>query len=264
MSTLIASYIFTVQRYAILAPVFIVMEILAPRERVSWASRGRSLVVALIQIFAATASITGVAMLNIRPLFVVPGPVTIPFALIYILITDLPFYWMHRLAHKVPLLWRLHSVHHSVREMHVLVAQQGHFLEEGVRALFQFIPLALLVKVGPAEAPWIFLGPPLLDLFAHANTRLHLGPLKFLLLDNRMHRIHHSIEPRHYDKNFAGISPIWDILFGTAYFPAADEWPATGVVDQNPTSVVDYLTAPFRRRPALQRAPEASQSLSSA
>jgi hypothetical protein len=81
---------------------------------------------------------------------------------------------------------------------------------------------------------------------------MNLGPLGRYFMDNRLHRIHHSIEPQHFDKNFGLFTTLWDSLFGTAYFPARDEWPDTGVPDfPEPASMTEFLFSPFtyRRRP---------------
>ncbi len=57
-----------------------------------------------------------------------------------------------------------------------------------------------------------------------------------------MHRIHHSREPQHFNKNFGVVTSVWDRLFGTAYFPAKDEWPDTGIVNQSePSTVREFL-----------------------
>jgi sterol desaturase/sphingolipid hydroxylase (fatty acid hydroxylase superfamily) len=71
--------------------------------------------------------------------------------------------------------------------------------------------------------------------------------LRRLIADNRFHRIHHSVDPHHFDKNFGAGTTIWDQLFGTAHFPAADEWPDTGIADHPETRrLSDYLWGPFR------------------
>jgi sterol desaturase/sphingolipid hydroxylase (fatty acid hydroxylase superfamily) len=64
----------------------------------------------------------------------------------------------------------------------------------------------------------------------HANIRSNFGPLKHVLVTPQSHRIHHSIEPRHQDRNFSVILTVWDRLFGTLY-PSYDEYPQTGVAD---------------------------------
>jgi sterol desaturase/sphingolipid hydroxylase (fatty acid hydroxylase superfamily) len=60
-------------------------------------------------------------------------------------------------------------------------------------------------------------------------------------VDNRFHRIHHSVEPKHFEKNFGIMFTVWDQLFRTAYFPRPDEWPKTGVAGiQPPRKLSDY------------------------
>jgi sterol desaturase/sphingolipid hydroxylase (fatty acid hydroxylase superfamily) len=72
-------------------------------------------------------------------------------------------------------------------------------------------------------------------------------------MDNRFHRLHHSVEERHFDKNFGLTTPLWDLLFGTLCVPAKDEWPETGLADQPEVGgLADFLWRPFTRaaRPA--------------
>jgi sterol desaturase/sphingolipid hydroxylase (fatty acid hydroxylase superfamily) len=85
-------------------------------------------------------------------------------------------------------------------------------------------------------------------IFSHAATRFNFGFLRYFILDSRYHRIHHSIEKQHWNKNFASQLPFWDIVFGTAYFPKTDEWPATGLADEEEAkSTAEYLLRPFRK-----------------
>jgi sterol desaturase/sphingolipid hydroxylase (fatty acid hydroxylase superfamily) len=84
-------------------------------------------------------------------------------------------------------------------------------------------------------------------LYEHSCMRLGLGPLRYIISDNRYHRIHHSIEPQHIGKNFGSFTPTWDIVFGTAHFPTKAQWPQTGLVDQDePQTILDFLFRPFR------------------
>jgi len=64
--------------------------------------------------------------------------------------------------------------------------------------------------------------------FVHANIGTNLGPLKHILVTPQYHRVHHSIEPAHQDKNFAALLTVWDRIFGTLH-RNYDEYPATGV-----------------------------------
>jgi sterol desaturase/sphingolipid hydroxylase (fatty acid hydroxylase superfamily) len=83
--------------------------------------------------------------------------------------------------------------------------------------------------------------------YIHTATRLHYGVLSGVICDNRFHRLHHSIDSRHFDRNFGVITPLWDVLFHTATFPAPGEWPATGIAEvPEVDGPLDYLTRPFR------------------
>ncbi|MFI4904937.1 MAG: sterol desaturase family protein, partial [Burkholderiales bacterium] len=65
--------------------------------------------------------------------------------------------------------------------------------------------------------------------FIHANVRLPLGGLTRVVVGPQAHRIHHSLEDAHADRNFAAVFPLWDILFGTFCAPRAGEYPRTGL-----------------------------------
>jgi sterol desaturase/sphingolipid hydroxylase (fatty acid hydroxylase superfamily) len=75
---------------------------------------------------------------------------------------------------------------------------------------------------------------------------VHFGPLRHVLVDNRFHRIHHSLEERHFDKNFGITFSLWDQLFRTAHFPSANEWPDVGIAGHAPPATLrDFLCYPL-------------------
>jgi sterol desaturase/sphingolipid hydroxylase (fatty acid hydroxylase superfamily) len=165
---------------------------------------------------------------------------------------DLVYYWCHRIQHRF--FWRFHAVHHSVRDMNGLTAYH-HVSEQ----LFQFAlysaPLSLLID-SPYALPVFGSLLALQGNYLHSPIRLNFGPLGRYFVDNRFHRIHHSLQPEHFDKNFGLFTTLWDVVFGTAYFPARDEWPQTGVADTpEPATVAEFLTSPFvARKPAVNAA----------
>ncbi|MBO1518725.1 sterol desaturase family protein [Oceanisphaera pacifica] len=134
-----------------------------------------------------------------------------------LLILDLLIYLQHRLLHALPLLWRLHRVHHADVGFDVTTGLRFHPLE---------ILLSMLVKLSAV----ILLGaPPLAVLlfevllnatamFNHANinlpTRLDIV-LRRILVTPDMHRVHHSVTPAETNSNFGFNLPWWDRLFGT-------------------------------------------------
>lgn len=158
------------------------------------------------------------------------------------------YYWFHRLQHKSAFLWAFHSEHHALREMSAWNSNH-HFTEEIFRVPFVLIPLSLLIQVDVGVVPALVgLIMGLQGQFEHSHTKLNLGPLRYVVADNRFHRIHHSVELHHYDKNFGSFTSVWDSLFGTAYFPAKDEWPDTGIdAHDEAKTLSEYLFRPFRK-----------------
>ena len=159
------------------------------------------------------------------------------------------YYWLHRAQHRFPVLWRFHCVHHSITELSA-VSSYHHFTEETLQYFATGIPIALLLKVDNGGAvPWIVLTVAgTQSYFIHSSMNVNIGWLRYIFGDNHFHRIHHSREERHYNKNFGTSTTLWDALFGTAHFPKKREWPATGLDDvPEPTRLRDFLMMPFRK-----------------
>lgn len=164
------------------------------------------------------------------------------------LLGDFFYYWFHRAQHNWNFLWAFHSEHHAIREMTAWNSAH-HVTEEILRVPFILIPMSLLVHLDPGFAPpiiWLLLG--FHGQYVHSNARIHFGPVRYVIADNRFHRIHHSLEQKHYNKNFGSFSSVWDSLFGTAHFPKRDEWPDTGIDEHDEAKTVgQYLFRPFRK-----------------
>ena len=116
--------------------------------------------------------------------------------------------------------------------MNVTTSLRHHWTEEGFRSILIAVPMGILFNITPVEAGIVTMFTGQWGYLIHANIRLPLGPFSTVLLGPQAHRIHHSIEPQHKDRNFAAFFPIWDILFRTFYFPKRDEFPDTGIVEQ--------------------------------
>ncbi len=149
----------------------------------------------------------------------------------YLLMFDFFYYWFHRMQHGWPVMWRFHRFHHADVTVAVLSATRHHWIEETLRYFVMSIPLLLLFGSPERTFPWLGILTGVLGLFIHWNAPLPLGPLTPVMVGPQYHRIHHSIEPRHYDKNFAVIFPFWDRLFGTQCMPEGREFPITGLSD---------------------------------
>ena len=161
------------------------------------------------------------------------------------IIADFFYYWFHRLQHVNTFLWRFHAIHHSIQEMSAFNSNH-HITEDLFRVPFVAIPLALIqFKSDTAPMVAVFL-LSMQPTFEHSCTRLHLGPLRYIFGDTRFHRIHHSMEPEHWNVNFGSFTTIWDNVFRTAVFPKKGEWPKVGLNDQpEPVTLGDYIARPF-------------------
>jgi sterol desaturase/sphingolipid hydroxylase (fatty acid hydroxylase superfamily) len=155
-----------------------------------------------------------------------------------VLIHDCWFYWAHRIEHKVPFLWEFHKLHHSDELMNTTTWARDHFLQEGWRAFYSVFTLGLFVDLRMSEAGKAALYSTMflvgLSLFYHSAIRIQLPWLDRILVTPQVHRIHHSIDPRHHNRNFADALPIFDILFGTYEKPVREEFPATGLGAESP------------------------------
>lgn len=138
-------------------------------------------------------------------------------AAIFVLAFDCTIYWQHRLFHLIPVLWRLHRIHHLDREVDVSTAVRFH----PVSIILSFgIKLALIVAMGP-PAVAVLVAEVLLNvtsMFNHANIYLPEKwdrRLRWWIVTPDMHRIHHSIAHETRDHNYGFNFTFWDRLFGS-------------------------------------------------
>ena len=134
-----------------------------------------------------------------------------------VLALDLGIYLQHIMFHAVPVLWRLHMVHHADLDFDVSTGLRFHTIEI---LLSMGIKLGAIVLLGaPALAVLVF--EVLLNatsMFNHANARLPRwldGVLRLFVVTPDMHRVHHSVIPQETNSNFGFNLPWWDFLFGT-------------------------------------------------
>jgi sterol desaturase/sphingolipid hydroxylase (fatty acid hydroxylase superfamily) len=138
-------------------------------------------------------------------------------AIVSVVVMDFIIYLQHVMVHAIPVLWRLHRVHHADPDFDVTTGSRFHPIE---------IILSMLIKF----AAIILLGPPLIAvvvfevilnataMFNHSNVRINPVVdkwLRLLLVTPDMHRVHHSVEDDETNSNFGFSLPWWDRLFGT-------------------------------------------------
>lgn len=129
------------------------------------------------------------------------------------LLTDLVWYWYHRLAHEINLFWAVHVVHHQSEDFNYTVSARITVLQAVVRSLFW----SVLPLLGfPAEMITAFLLiHGLYPFFIHTQTIGRLGWLEYILVTPSHHRVHHASNVVYLDKNYGDVLIIWDKLFGT-------------------------------------------------
>ena len=158
--------------------------------------------------------------------------------LIYLLVFDFVAYWTHRGQHQLEWWWRLHSLHHSQRQMTMWSDNRSHLLESLLDDVIMVV-VAQLIGVAPEQFIVIVVLTQLSESFQHANVRLWFGRVgERLWVSPRFHRLHHSIGIGHETNgpktlgghNFGVLLPWWDMLFGTANFEL--RYDPTGVRDQ--------------------------------
>jgi sterol desaturase/sphingolipid hydroxylase (fatty acid hydroxylase superfamily) len=166
--------------------------------------------------------------------------------IVLVLTIEVFSYLIHRLQHAVPALWAMHSLHHSAESLTVVVGARHYWLE-GV-AMVAFLPFVELLFRTPSELLFVIAIIYFLpDQCAHLNIRFSLGPFALFVNHPQYHRIHHSVLPQHRDKNFCKLLPVIDVLLGTAWIPAADEFPPTGLSSRDkPATVIDGVLWPIR------------------
>ena len=134
-----------------------------------------------------------------------------------IALCDVGIYWAHRLSHSNPFLWRFHKVHHTSERLDFLAAYREHPIDnlftrtvENAPAILLGFPLEVLAGFAVFRGLWA--------IYIHSNVRLTPGPLRYVLGAPRLHHWHHEVA-HHSRVNFANLSPLMDLAFGTYYDP---------------------------------------------
>lgn len=174
--------------------------------------------------------------------------------LLAVLIFDFAIWAQHLITHKIPLLWRLHRVHHADVDMDVTTAIRFHPVEI---ALSMLLKIGLVYLLGPSAIA-IILFEIILNgtaMFNHANIRLPLAldaMLRRVLVTPDMHRVHHSVHRAEHDSNYGFSLSVWDRMFGTyiAQPEAGHDDMQVGLQwqDERPSRLGWSLLLPFIRK----------------
>jgi sterol desaturase/sphingolipid hydroxylase (fatty acid hydroxylase superfamily) len=167
-----------------------------------------------------------------------------------LLVYELGSYALHRVCHHT-WLWRLHSVHHSVRRLHGLNAIRSHPIDLFLSVMTTSGPL-LLLGVDPLVFAQVTVLGTVNMWLQHANADMHTGWLDWVFVTPRIHRWHHSQALGEQQKNLGAILIVWDVVFGSRLLPHDREPPievGTGHALADipyPDTFLAQLGAPFR------------------
>jgi sterol desaturase/sphingolipid hydroxylase (fatty acid hydroxylase superfamily) len=181
------------------------------------------------------------------------------------LLHDFGYYVTHRLFHESALLWPFHKLHHSAEVLTPITAKRNHpvfDLANGVIGIVLTAPVAGIVfgLFGVLQFTTIFglaLMIAIMNLsggaLRHSHIWLDFGPfMDRIFISPAQHQIHHSLEPRHHDRNYGLTLAVWDWMFGTLYIPQGRENLTFGVADRegNPlpqvhNSLAEAYMVPF-------------------
>lgn len=170
---------------------------------------------------------------------------------VVLLVSDFGAYWAHRASHAVPLLWRFHAIHHSAEQLDWLVNTRAHPFDIVLTKFSALAPVYLLglaratgPRLDPVVALVLIIGT-MWTFFIHANIRVRLGPLEWLVSTPAFHHWHHTNDENR-DHNFAALFPLYDKVFGTSWLPKY--WPPSYGIDAKvPPTLAGQLVEPLTR-----------------
>ena len=184
------------------------------------------------------------------------------FTVVFFIFDDFTKYWVHRWMHKWPILWALHKVHHSAETLNPITVYRTHPLEGilfSLRGAFsQGIVISMFFFVFGDKVDLVtILGVNFLVFSFHiagSNLRHSHIDIKYwawlekILISPAQHQLHHSLDERHYDKNFGAALAIWDWIFGSLHHSEDIDNLVLGVEDDgfNPRSIKELYLKPLK------------------
>jgi sterol desaturase/sphingolipid hydroxylase (fatty acid hydroxylase superfamily) len=183
----------------------------------------------------------------------------LPFALrmgIELLLLDLVTYFLHRAYHRVPLLWRLHMVHHTDEDLDVSSASRFH---PGEVVLSSVAKVAVVIMLGISALALVVFEAVMLACAQFQHSNIRVAPLveRWMwrtMVPPEMHRIHHTPPVADTDSNYGTVLTIWDLMFGTLRTRRRDSTEPFGIgsAGKRPSSLIGLVLLPFRRAPHVQ------------
>jgi|OM-RGC.v1.005801134 sterol desaturase/sphingolipid hydroxylase (fatty acid hydroxylase superfamily) len=236
-----------------------------------WTHRSTGLDLVLFAIGRVMSALGLVTRFTVTPLFAamfadhlpwnaIDGANLSPIALgfIFWIASDFSVYWVHRAHHQIKTIWPLHAVHHSAEVMTPFTAYRQHPLGllviAAIQTMIMGIVLGILIgSLNPdATTAQIFgvnaftiVAILLMSNFHHAHINISYGPvLERIFISPTMHRVHHSTDPAHYNKNYGSFLAIWDWMFGTLYVTKGNENLTLGLTTKDDAPLMTHRLGP--------------------
>lgn len=187
-------------------------------------------------------------------------------ALIVFVITGFADYCIHRLYHDSKTLWPLHAVHHSASVLTPLTAYRVHPLSSMVNTALTtiifgivfgvlvgtFNPHLSIAELAGANA-FVILVNMRVTNFLHSHIWISFGPIvERVIISPAQHQIHHSIEPRQFNRNYGQALAIWDWMFGTLYVIRENEVVTFGLDDESDAPLMTHRLGPLMLNPVVR------------
>jgi len=165
------------------------------------------------------------------------------------LATDFIQYWLHYAFHKVPFLWRFHSIHHSTEHLDWIAGARMHFFEVAILRSVTALPM-LTLGFDPGAIQVYLIIVYFYSALVHSNIGFNLTRIERFFVTPRFHYWHHGSEREAIDVNFAIHFPLLDWLFGTYHMPDKNRWPEKlGVAGEEiPSGYFHQFVHPFRSK----------------
>lgn len=193
----------------------VVLDVFTSKER-RWGDTGANFLIFFINQFLEKTIVGSLGIIALMP-FHFLTPLAIPMNvwtwILAILAADFTYYWMHRIEHEHRILWANHSVHHSSEDYNLTISMRLSIIEPMIEWVF-LIPM-ILIGFSPFQAIVSLIFVAQFQTWIHTERIGKLGWLDWLFNTPSVHRVHHGSNTKYLDKNYGGITMIWDHLFGT-------------------------------------------------
>lgn len=171
--------------------------------------------------------------------------------LIIFVMRDFMQWSIHRMYHHVGWMWEFHKVHHSTRQMGFAALLRYHFMENIIYRTLEYIPLAM-VGFGINDFFIVHIFTLVTGQLGHANLKIPLGPLRYIINGPQMHLWHHAknLPDTHpHGFNYGITLSVWDFIFRTHYWPTDDAQLPVGLPDNEnfPEDFVGQTIRPFKK-----------------